>query len=133
MFFCGISPVRSISSRIDVGLEILAQLSRERLALRRGPPRFAAGYGKIRSKSKRPMKRLLAKLPRSSSGSRELSASSSAARFPSDILEVSMTDWDGASFYSSFGFDLFRRRFERGFHGTNDEGLMPNDEGMPNE
>src|ERR1043166_4375339 len=38
------------------------------------------------------MKRLLAKLPRSSSGSRELSARSSAAALPADILEVSMTD-----------------------------------------
>src|SRR3954453_14255526 len=38
------------------------------------------------------MKRLLAKLPRSSRGSREASASSSAAALPADILEVSMTD-----------------------------------------
>jgi len=33
---------------------------------------------------------LLAKLPRSSKGSRELSASSSAAAFPADIFEVSI-------------------------------------------
>src|ERR1700726_2825267 len=45
----------------------------------------------MRSKSKRPMKRLLAKLPRSSSGSRELSASSRAAALPADIFEVSIT------------------------------------------
>src|SRR6185436_2062495 len=38
------------------------------------------------------MKRLLAKLPRSSSGSRELSARSSAAALPADILEVSITE-----------------------------------------
>src|SRR4051812_2620635 len=38
------------------------------------------------------MNRLLAKLPRSSSGSREASASSRAARLPSDILEVSMIE-----------------------------------------
>src|ERR1700737_1544596 len=38
------------------------------------------------------MKRLLAKLPRSSSGSREASASSSASRCPFDIFEVSMTE-----------------------------------------
>src|SRR5450432_627400 len=38
------------------------------------------------------MNRLLAKLPLSSSGSRELSARSSAAALPADILEVSMTD-----------------------------------------
>src|SRR4051794_33365356 len=43
------------------------------------------------------MKRLLAKLPRSSSGSRDASASSSASRLPFDILEVSMID-DGAGF-----------------------------------
>src|SRR6266404_2498364 len=40
------------------------------------------------------MNRLLAKLPRSSSGSRELSASSSAAAFPADIFEVSITGVD---------------------------------------
>src|SRR3954471_17007007 len=45
----------------------------------------------MRSKSKRPIKRLLAKLPRSSSGSRELSASSRAAALPADIFDVSMT------------------------------------------
>ena len=44
------------------------------------------------------MKRLLAKLPRSSSGSRELSARSSAAAFPADILEVSITDADETGF-----------------------------------
>src|SRR5712692_5951090 len=43
------------------------------------------------------MKRLLAKLPRSSSGSRDASASSSASRLPFDIFEVSITD-DGAGF-----------------------------------
>src|SRR3954468_17880620 len=43
------------------------------------------------------MKRLLAKLPRSSSGSREASASSSASRWPFDIFEVSITG-AGASF-----------------------------------
>src|SRR5436853_199018 len=43
------------------------------------------------------MKRLLAKLPRSSSGSREASASSSASRLPFDIFEVSITD-AGADF-----------------------------------
>src|SRR5438874_902731 len=48
----------------------------------------------MRSKSYRPMNRLLAKLPRSSRGSRELSASSSAAAFPADIFEVSITDAD---------------------------------------
>src|SRR5437868_2429560 len=37
------------------------------------------------------MNRLLAKLPRSSSGSRELSASSRAAAFPAAIFEVSIT------------------------------------------
>src|SRR5919112_608652 len=37
------------------------------------------------------MKRLLAKLPRSSRGSRELSASSSAAALPADIFDVSIT------------------------------------------
>src|SRR5207249_9475279 len=36
------------------------------------------------------MKRLLAKLPRSSSGSREASASSSASRLPFDIFDVSI-------------------------------------------
>src|SRR4030095_1349391 len=46
----------------------------------------------MRSKSYRPINRLLAKLPRSSSGSRELSARSSAAALPADIFEVSMTD-----------------------------------------
>ena len=40
------------------------------------------------------MNRLLAKLPRSSRGSRELSVSSSAAAFPADIFEVSITDVD---------------------------------------
>src|SRR5947207_5374972 len=43
------------------------------------------------------MKRLLAKLPRSSSGSRDASANSSASRCPFDILEVSMTDAAGFS------------------------------------
>src|SRR5207245_5489623 len=38
------------------------------------------------------MKRLLAKLPRSSSGSRDASASSSASRWPFDILDVSITE-----------------------------------------
>src|ERR1041385_8239254 len=38
------------------------------------------------------MKRLLAKLPRSSSGSRDASASSSASRCPFDILDVSITE-----------------------------------------
>ncbi len=38
------------------------------------------------------MNRLLAKLPRSSSGSREASARSSAAAFPADILDVSITE-----------------------------------------
>src|SRR6476619_6051057 len=38
------------------------------------------------------MNKLLAKLPRSSSGSRELSARSRAAALPADIFEVSMTD-----------------------------------------
>src|SRR6266478_5910685 len=37
------------------------------------------------------MKRLLAKLPRSSSGSRDASANSSASRLPFDIFDVSMT------------------------------------------
>ena len=44
------------------------------------------------------MKRLLAKLPRSSSGSRELSARSSAAALPADILEVSITDAGACGF-----------------------------------
>src|ERR1700719_646459 len=35
---------------------------------------------------------MLAKLPRSSSGSRDASASSRASRLPFDILEVSMTE-----------------------------------------
>src|SRR6266571_6029210 len=52
----------------------------------------------MRPKSYRPTNKLLAKLPRSSSGSRELSASSSAARLPSDIFEVSMTDGATGSF-----------------------------------
>src|SRR6476469_5568328 len=48
------------------------------------------------------MNRLLAKLPRSSSGSRELSASSSAAALPADILDVSITDAvDGFAVVSS--------------------------------
>src|SRR5882724_11296492 len=38
------------------------------------------------------MNRLLAKLPRSSSGSRDASANSSASRLPFDILDVSITD-----------------------------------------
>src|SRR5712675_584899 len=46
------------------------------------------------------MKRLLAKLPRSSSGSREASASSSASRLPLDIFEVSITA--AASRFSGF-------------------------------
>src|SRR6185369_13709515 len=41
------------------------------------------------------MNRLLAKLPRSSSGSREASASSSAAALPADIFDVSITDAAG--------------------------------------
>src|ERR1043166_1306221 len=49
----------------------------------------------MRSKSKRPMKRLLAKLPRSSSGSRELSARSRAAALPADIFDVSITEAAG--------------------------------------
>src|SRR5436309_3257905 len=53
----------------------------------------------MRSKPNFPMKRLLAKLPRSSRGSRDASASSRAAAFPADILEVSMT---GAAFAFSF-------------------------------
>ena len=57
------------------------------------------------------MKRLLAKLPRSSSGSRDASASSSAARLPSDILEVSMTD-ARFRFRARFFGDLLLRRFE---------------------
>src|SRR5947209_17195968 len=40
------------------------------------------------------MNRLLAKLPRSSKGSRELSASSSAAALPADIFEVSISGAD---------------------------------------
>src|SRR5438105_2350765 len=40
------------------------------------------------------MNRLLAKLPRSSKGSRELSASSRAAAFPADILDVSIIGAD---------------------------------------
>src|SRR5438132_10220930 len=46
------------------------------------------------------MNRLLAKLPRSSSGSRDASASSGASRLPFDIFEVSMTDV-GAGFSGS--------------------------------
>src|SRR6266481_8330581 len=38
------------------------------------------------------MNRLLAKLPRSSSGSRDASANSSASRLPFDIFDVSITD-----------------------------------------
>src|SRR5215213_4332271 len=38
------------------------------------------------------MNRLLAKEPRSSSGSRDASASSSASRWPFDIFEVSITE-----------------------------------------
>jgi len=70
------------------------------------------------------MKRLLAKLPRSSSGSRELSASSSAAALPADIFDVSMTDADRCGLASGrvrptgglgagFFCDLFLRCFER--------------------
>src|SRR2546430_9217188 len=44
----------------------------------------------MRSKPNLPIKRLLAKLPRSWSGSRDASASSSAAAFPADIFDVSM-------------------------------------------
>src|SRR3954465_1055330 len=55
----------------------------------------------MRSKSKRPIKRLLAKLPRSSSGSRELSANSKAAALPADIFDVSMTDAAGFAEVSS--------------------------------
>ena len=63
------------------------------------------------------MKRLLAKLPRSSSGSRELSASSSAAALPADIFEVSMTVRPRfVGFCAGFLGDLFFRRFERCFH-----------------
>src|SRR5882724_8455018 len=41
------------------------------------------------------MKRLLEKLPRSSSGSRDASASSSASRCPFDIFDVSITEAAG--------------------------------------
>src|SRR5207302_9823159 len=50
-----------------------------------------------RSKLNFPLNRLLAKLPRSSSGSRDASASSSASRLPFDIFDVSITD-AGAGF-----------------------------------
>src|SRR5207249_10655217 len=43
------------------------------------------------------MKRLLAKLPRSSRGSRDASANSRASRWPFDIFDVSMTDATGFS------------------------------------
>src|ERR1043165_62731 len=52
------------------------------------------------------MKRLLAKLPRSSSGSRDASASSSASRLPFDILEVSITDAGGFRTARRSGFAL---------------------------